>query len=347
MKEGNKMNKLLKKIVLIGFVLIAGTAILTGCGGSGDNGGGETGGEKVIRLGYPGTSNAMFGLGSVAQDQKYFDEELEKAGYKVEYTNFPAAGPAVNEALASGNIDAAIYADFPGIILTSKGVPLKLYGIPESRFYSQILVATDSEIASVKELKGKKIGFTKGTYMQKNLLEILEANGLSKSDVELINVTTDGPSALISGNIDALVTTEQEGLLQVVTQKAAKTLDTTRNYPDIAAQSVFIASEGYATENPEAIIAINKALLRAAELFRTDPDKAYESVTKTGLNLESVKALYDSEAPDFDLFQVGITDESIKKLEVTVDFLKAEELISAPVDVKAWSDNSFYEKAVK
>lgn len=335
------MNKQIKQIIIGITTAILLGVIFTGCGQNKV----EEGDLKTIRIGFPGTENVMFGLGTIAQDLEYFDQELEKSGYKVEYINFPAAGPAVNEALASKNIDVAIYADFPGIVSKSRGVPTTLLGIPEKSFYSQILIGLDSSIESISDLKGKKIGFTKGTYMHKNLLEILEKNGLKESDVELINVSTEGESALITKNIDALVTTEQIALQLVITKNVAKTLDTTRNYPEIAAQTVFVGRTEFVNENPEAIVAINKALIKAAELFREDQDKAYQSATKTGLNIDAVKALYNPEAPDFQLFQIGINEESIKKLQDTMRFLIDQKLINESFDVKTWADNSFYEKA--
>lgn len=335
------MNNKIKIIITGILTAILLSMFLTGCGRNVD----KDSEQKTIRIGFPGTENVMFGLGTVAQDLEYFDQELEKSGYRVEYINFPAAGPAVNEALASKNIDVAIYADFPGLVLRSRGVPTTLLGIPEKSFYSQILVGLDSKIESISDLKGKKIGFTKGTYMHKNLLEILEKNGLKESDVELINVSTEGESALVTKNIDALVTTEQIALQLVITKKVAKTLDTTRNYPEIAAQTVFIGRTEYVDENPEAIVAINKALIKAAELFKKDQDKAYQSVTKTGLNIDAVKALYSPEAPKFELFQIGINEESIKKLQDTVRFLLDQKLINESFDIKTWVDNSYYEKA--
>lgn len=302
---------------------------------------------KVVKLGYPGAANFMGGLAGLAQEKKFFDEELSKVGYKVEYVPFAAAGPAVNEALAGSKIDLAIYADFPGIVLKSKGIAIDLLGITENKFYSQLLVKNDSKITSVKDLKGKKIGFTKGTYMHKNLIEILAKNGLSNKDVELINVTTDAESALISGNIDALVQTEQGSLLLTTTKKVARAIDTTRNYPEITAQMVFVGVDSYVKANPEVPVAINKALLRAKDYFKNNTEDSFNILKKSGLDLESVKAQYGKEAPNFDLFTVGITQESIKKLEDAQKFLLDEKLITNSFDTTKWADNSYYEKALK
>lgn len=308
---------------------------------------GEDTSVKTVRLGFPGASNFIFGLGGIAQEKKFFDEELEKIGYKLEYVPFAAAGPAVNEALAGKQIDIAIYADFPGVVLKSKGVNIDLVGITENKFHSMIVVKNDSSIKSAAELKGKKIGFTKGTYMHKNLLEILAANGLSADDVELVNVTSDAESALVSGNVDAIVQTQTDSLIIANTKKTGTILESTKNYPNLSAQVIFVGVHDYVEKNPDVAIAVNKALLRAKKFMKENPQEAYQILTKSGLNLDSVKELYADEAPEFDLFTIGISEDSARKLEVTQSFLLEEGLITEGFDTSKWIDNSYYEKAAE
>ncbi|MHC1681942.1 MAG: ABC transporter substrate-binding protein [Clostridiaceae bacterium] len=303
--------------------------------------------KKVVRLGFPGTSNSLGGVAGVAQQKKYFEEELEKVGYTVEYVPFAALGPAVNEALAGNKVDVAIYADFPGLVLKSKGIDIDLLGIAEDKIHSRMIVKSDSNISSVKELKGKKIGFTKGTYMQKFLLQLLAENGLADKDVELINLTSDAESALISGNVDALVLTDSSALQLIADKKVAKEIENTRNHPSWSAQSVFVGSHNFAKENSDSIVAIDKALLKAKEYFKSNPDDSYQLLTAGGLKVESIKEIYKNEAPNFDLFTVKVTDDSVKRLEETQKFMIEQSLISKEFDTSKWVDNSYYEKAVK
>ncbi|AFS77790.1 ABC transporter aliphatic sulfonates-binding protein SsuA [Gottschalkia acidurici 9a] len=307
----------------------------------------EVKGEKLVRLGFPGSQNFLGGVAGIAQEKKFFDEELKKVGYKIEYVPFAAAGPAVNEALAGKQIDFAIYADFPGVVLKSKGIDIDLLGITDNKIHSTIVIKNDSKISSIKDLKGKKIGFTKGTYMQKFLIEILDKNGLTTNDVELINVTTDAESALITGNIDALVQTDTQALQLTVTKKIAKELDSTRNYPELSAQSVFVGDHKFAKDNPEVPVAIQKALVKAREYFKNNTEDSYKILTKSGLDLEAIKKQYDSESPEFEIFTLDITQDSIKRLDETQKYLIDQELITNKFDTEKWSDNSYYEKAIK
>lgn len=303
--------------------------------------------NKVVKLGFPGNSSFLGGISGIAQEKKYFDEELAKVGYKIEYIPFAAAGPAVNEALAGNKIDLAIYADFPGVILKSKGIDIDLLGITEDKIHSRVVVKNDSKITSIKELKGKKIGFTKGTYMQKFLLQLLAENGLSYKDVQLINITTNAESALVGGNIDALVQTDTQALTLISTKKVAKEIENTRTHTGWSAQSVFVGSHSYVKANPQVPVAIDKALIRAKKYFTSNTEDSYKILTKSGLNLNSVKEMYKSEVPDFKLFTINTTVESIKRLNDTQEFMIDQKLITDKFDTSKWVDNSYYEKAIK
>lgn len=329
---------------LLSIFLIATTAfMLVGCGNNKKAENTEST-EKVVRIGFPGTQNFIGGVAGVAQEKKYIEDELEKVGYKVEYKPFAAAGPAVNEALTAKEIDIAIYADFPGILSKSKGIETSLIGIADNYITSAILVKSDSNISSVKELKGKKIGFIKGTYMQKYLYQILESNGIAQSDVELIN-TSDGDSALQGGTVDALVTTDTQEALQVLTKKQAKTIDTSKDHPEISAQSVVVGNSKFLAENKDAGVALQKALLEAKTFMKENTDEAYEILTKTGLDKEAVKSLYGKDNGKFDYVSLKVDDETKKKIDESKKFMLDNKLISKDFDTDKWVDNSFYESA--
>lgn len=325
------------------FSLVIGAIILVGIGLIGC--GNKEVESKTIKIGFPGTQQLLGGAGGIAQGKKYFEDELEKLGYKVDYKPFALAGPAVNEALASAEIDIAIYADFPGILSRANGVETKLIGINDNKISSALIVKPDSNINSVKDLKGKKIGFTKGTYMHKYLYQILELNGLEKTDVELIN-TADGDSALQGGTIDALVTTDGGEALSVTTKKQARTIDTSLSHPEITAQSIIIGNAKYVEENSEAVVAVQKALIRGREYMREDVAGAYKILSQSGYNEEAIKQIYGKDNEKFDYITLEISEESKRKLEESKKFMLDNKLISQDFDINQWADNSFYEKAI-
>lgn len=330
-----------KKLFLVSIIMIISVLII-GCESSIKEKTQDS--NKIVRIGFPGTQNFLGGVAGIAQEKNYIEDEFQKIGYTVEYKPFAAAGPAVNEALAAKEIDIAIYADFPGILSKSRGIETSLIGIVDNYVNSALLVKLDSSISSVRELKGKKIGFTKGTYMQKYLYQILEANGVKESDVELIN-TSDGDSTLQGGTIDALVTTDTGEALQVLTKKQAKTLDTSKDHPEISAQSIVIGNTNYLSENKEVGVALQKALLEGKKFMMQNTDETYSLLTKSGIDKEASKALYGKDNGKFEYVSVGIDEESKNKLNESKKFMLDSKLISKDFDIDKWSNNSFYEEA--
>lgn len=340
----------MKKIISL-LLLLAFVGVLVGCSSSKAK---ETATSepvkttevKTIRLGFPGNKNTLTGVAGIAQENKYFDEELAKIGYKIEYVPFAAAGPAVNEALATKKIDFAIYADFPGLVLKSKKVGISLLGITDNHTNSTLLVKQDSPIKAVKDLKGKKVAFTKGTFMQKNFLELLAQNGLTEKDVQVINVvTTDAASALLSGNIDALVYVDSI-IIPLLVDKSAREIDSTRRHPEIRAQSVFVGVDSFVEQNPEAPVAILKALLRARDFVKSNPEESLKIWTKTGLSEAGLKILYGTDTSLYsNYFPLEITQDSINKLTGTKNFLLKQKLIKSDYSIEEFANKTFYEKA--
>lgn len=303
---------------------------------------------KSVKIGFPGAANFMGGAAGIAQEKKFFDEELAKVGYKIEYVPFAAAGPAVNEALASKKIDLAIYADFPGLVLKSKQVPISLLAITDNHTNATLVVKQDSPIKSVKDLKGKKIAFTKGTFMQKYFLDLLALNGLTEKDVEIINVvTTDAASTLLSGNVDALIYVDNF-VIPLLVDKSARQVDSTRLHPELRAQGVFVGVDSFINENPDVPAAVIKALNKAKEFVKNNPEEALKIWTKSGLSEEGLKILYGTDTAQYaKYFPLEITEESVAKLTSTKDFLLKQKLISNDYDIEQFANRTFYEKALK
>ena len=117
--------KKLKKTVLAALVGTFVLSAFTGCGGTSDNGlankeeniEAATGLTREVNIGFVDTSGSNILLGSegIARDNGYFEEEFEKIGVKVNLIPMSGAGPAINEALASGSLDIGILGDVPAV----------------------------------------------------------------------------------------------------------------------------------------------------------------------------------------------------------------------------------------
>lgn len=302
----------------------------------------------TLNIGYPiGGIDFIDGIAGVAKEKGFLDAELEKAGYKINYIGFSGAGPAVNEALAGGKIDFALYADFPGIVITSKGVKTTLLSVITGEIHAGLLVANDSSITTIADLKGKKIAFPKGTFIQKYLLQALAANNISESDVELINMTTDAESALLSGNVDAIAYTE--GIISLLQDKGnGKILHTSKENTDWAGAIVLIANTDYIQKNREAGVAFLKALVEARTYADSNAEEIYALFSeKTTLSLEAAKSVYGREDGTFDYYSLDLSEASLTKLHNDKQFLLDLGLIQDDFDVTTWGDPTIYEDALK
>lgn len=335
------MKKKLVAIILTSILLLG----IVGCAGRNKTASttAPTTEQKSVRIGFPGTKAVMSGLEGVAQDQKYFDEELAKIGYKVEYVPFAAAGPAVNEALATKNIDFAAYGDFPGVVVKSKGIGVSPIALTSSYWNVTLAVKAGSPIKSVAELKGKKVAYTKGTIIHKYLLELLKKNNMSEKDIQSINVsTTDATNTLLSGNVDALVFVDST-VAPLLASGELKEIASTRNDEKLQAQAVFIGRDDFLKDNPQVPAALVKALVRAKKLIADNPQEALKIWEKTGLNQNSLKVLYGSDTSKYaSYFPITFSQSSIDRLNTLKQFLLEQKIIQKDVDITAYVNNDYY-----
>ncbi|MBB3214639.1 sulfonate transport system substrate-binding protein [Herbaspirillum sp. Sphag1AN] len=133
----------------------------------------------------------------------WLEEDLKSSGTNVKWVQSQGSNRAL-EFLNSDSIDFGSTAGLAALLARANGNPIKavyVYSRPE---WTALAVNKDSPIATVKELKGKKIAATKGTDPYLFLLRTLHENGLSKSDVEIVHLQhPDGRVALEQNRVDA------------------------------------------------------------------------------------------------------------------------------------------------
>ena len=201
-----------KKSMILSAILVTVLAF-TGCGNTqtntsnttSDTDGSQQSNEKVIRIGSPTTDGTqLVENAGLAYKLGYLDEELEKVGYKAEYVGFAQGGTAINEAFASGQLDVAFVGDVPEIIAKSNGLEVELFANLNSEAEMGIVAGKNSGIKKPTDLKGKKVVAAYGTVTHVYLNNLLQANGLSLDDVEVINDIANGGTLVASGNADAV-----------------------------------------------------------------------------------------------------------------------------------------------
>lgn len=127
------------------------------------------------------------------------------------------------EAFAAGQVDAVTMTNGDALVTGATGAPNVAIMINDISNGNDMIVARPG-IESVKDLKGKKIGVELGFVCHLLLLKALEANGMTESDVELVNIPThETAQALASGDVDAIAAWQPNSgqALQAVTGSKA------------------------------------------------------------------------------------------------------------------------------
>ncbi|MDA3146709.1 aliphatic sulfonate ABC transporter substrate-binding protein [Leucobacter sp. UCMA 4100] len=141
-------------------------------------------------------------LSLVVKDQGLIEEALGD-DVAVEWVQSAGSNKA-NELLRSGAIDVGSTAGSAALLARANGSPIQVIDIFSQPEWSALVVAGDSDITEVKDLKGKQVAATKATDPYFFLLQALGEAGLSLDDVEVQNVQhADGRALLDSGSVAA------------------------------------------------------------------------------------------------------------------------------------------------
>ena len=153
---------------------------------------------QELRIGYQKSSVNLM----VTRERKLLDATLP--GTAVKWVEFPA-GPQILEALAVGSLDFGFTGDTPPVFAQAAGKDVWYVGLePPKPTSSAILVPQDSAIRTLADLKGKRIGFQKGSSSHYLVLRALDQAGLQWADITpLYLAPSDARAAFEKGALDA------------------------------------------------------------------------------------------------------------------------------------------------
>ena len=203
-----------------------------------------------------------------AQDMK----EVEKqTGYKVSFRQFGGGGDVIR-AMASGQIAIGEAGTSPIASALSQGLDVELFWILDDINAAEAMVARNgSNINSVADLKGKRVGVPFVSTTHYHTLVALEQAKINPKDVKIMNMRPpEVAAAWERGDIDAtfiwdpvLAKLKQSGKVLVTSGKiAAETGKATFDG--------MIANKKFARENPEFMVKFVKILAAADDKYRQD-----------------------------------------------------------------------------
>jgi sulfonate transport system substrate-binding protein len=277
-----------------------------------------------IRIGFQ-----KIGLPVVAQRLKTIETALEKQGINVRWVEFPAGVPLV-EALNTGAIDAGNTADAPPIFGQAGGANIVYAAaMPSAGKGEAIFVKEGSAIQSIADLKGKKVGVTKGSGSNNLIVAALENAGLTYADIEPVYLSPADAAAAFSGdNIDAWAVWDPFFAI-AESQQPLRVLTRTGDEPNI--HTYFLANGDFAKTHGDVLATVIAALGEAAvwaDANRGEVAAALHEVTGVPIEPQTVAA----ERMGFGV--EPITDEIIAEQQKSADRFFSIGLIPNKIVVK-------------
>lgn len=193
-------------------------------------------------------------------------------------------------ALASGHLDACSLATNDIVSIAAKGVGTKIVLLNDESYGADMLVTRN--IDSVKDLKGKKIALEVGGVSNFFLNTVLEKNGVSPKDVQLLNMgAADAGSAFLAKSVDAAVTWEPYGSQAI--KSGGKFLVTSKDTPN-AIVDVLAVSDETAKNRSEDVKRVLNAWFEALDYVKTHPDDAYKIMAKASdVSVKEFKEMWE------------------------------------------------------
>jgi len=139
----------------------------------------------------------------VLKEQGLLEKEFARDGIGIRWVQTLGSNKAL-EFLNAGSIDFGSTAGAAALIGRINGNPIKsiyVYSRPE---WTALVTRKDTPIATIADLKGKRVAVTRGTDPHIFLVRALQTVGLTERDInEVLLQHPDGKTALIRGDVDA------------------------------------------------------------------------------------------------------------------------------------------------
>jgi sulfonate transport system substrate-binding protein len=278
---------------------------------------------KEIRIGYQKN-----GVLVIARQQAALEKHFAPQGIEVKWVEF-SSGPPMLEAMNVGSVDYGAVGDSPPVFAQSAGANI-VYAAGQPITNGQgILVQAASPIRVIADLRGRRVGFTKGSSAHNIVVQTLEKAGLGYGDITPVYLTPpDAGPAFANGSIDAwaiwdpyfaIGETRQNGRILVNASEITKT------------NSFYIANRDFAKNHGatlQQIIDVTSSTAKWAETHRDEVAKSLSAVTGIPLDIQIVAASRSS-------FAVGpVTDDIVATQQGVADRFFKLGLIPRPVVVR-------------
>ena len=207
----------------------------------------QTASPALLRIGFQKSASLL----TLQKAQGTLEKRLGAFAVGVKWVEFPA-GPQLLEGLNVGAVDVGYVGEAPPIFAQAAGANFVYIGNdPASPQAEALVVAKDSPVKTVADLKGRKVALNKGSNVHYLLVKLLEKNGLKYADIQPVFLPpADARAAFEKGAVDAWVIWDPF-LAAVELQTGARVLADARGV--VNNYSYYLAERGYAEKYPQVI----------------------------------------------------------------------------------------------
>ena len=280
-------------------------------------------GVKEVRIGYQKN-----GVLVIARQQAALEKHFGAKNVDVKWVEF-SSGPPMLEAINVGSVDYGAVGDSPPVFAQAAGAAI-VYAAGQPITNGQgILVPKDSPIRSVTDLKGKRVGFTKGSSAHNVVVQTLEKVGLTYNDITPVYLTPpDAGPAFANGSIDAWAIWDPYFAIGEIKQNGRILINA---YEVTKTNSFFIANRDFSKNHSrvlQEIVDVTRSVAQWAENHRAEVAQSLAAVTGIPLDIQTVAANRSAFAVGF------ITDDVIETQQGVADRFHKLGLIPKAVTVR-------------
>lgn len=281
--------------------------------------------KQVLRVGYQ-----KWGTFSLLKIAGVLEKAAASTGGKIEWIEFPS-GPPLMEALNAGSIDVGHTGDSPPIFAQAAGIPFVYFGVSSPSPESYGIVVKESETASdATGLKGKRIGFTKGTSAHAFVLRWLEHSGMSFEDIVPVYLSpADARLALENGSIDAWAIWDPF-LAAIQTDGGYRLVSSGKGFVD--GREYYLASRELAERQPKRLAEFRSAVTDVKDWAKSRPDELSQYLSDaTGIPRKAIE-LAESRRNRYDTEE--FSDALVASQQALADRFLAIGLLPKKIDVR-------------
>ncbi|MDN3919833.1 ABC transporter substrate-binding protein [Roseateles violae] len=210
----------------------------------------------------------------------------EQQGLQAQAITFPS-GRLVLDAVIGGRVLLGTAAETPVVFAALNGLPVRIIATTNNgggKPYEPFTLVASTDIKTVADIKGRRIGYSQGTNAHLYLSRLLDSLGLKFSDITAISLTpSDFVNGAVSGTLDGFIWTEP-----FVSQALAQGKGKLHSLPSpglYQGTSSVITLQSTIDKEPELLRKALRALAAADASIKRDPQKAIQAVS-TRVNFE-------------------------------------------------------------